>query len=108
MVEQAIASYFADIYKRSDHIQVHLAQEVDEDIDIADEMINTTAMFSLEDIREATFQSNFYKRLGPDCLNWNLVSRNEQLGTKVIQEIAEAPNNCQIPVYQKVGRLVPL
>jgi hypothetical protein len=74
---------------------------------MADEMINTTAMFSVEDIRQATLQSNFNKGLGPDCFDGNLVSRNEQLGAKVTQEITDALNNCQIPDYLKVGRLVP-
>jgi hypothetical protein len=63
-------------------MQAHLAQEVDENVDMADEMINTTAMFSVEDIRQATLQSNFNKGLGPDCFDGNLVSRNEQLGQK--------------------------
>jgi hypothetical protein len=80
---------------------------VDENVDMADEMINTTAIFSVEDIRQATLQSNFNKGLGPDCFDGNLVSQNEQLGAKVTQEIADALNNCQIPDYLKVGRLVP-
>jgi hypothetical protein len=108
MVDQAIASYFAEVYKRPDHMQAHLGQEVDENVDMADEMINTTAMFSVEDIRQATLQSNFNKGLGPDCFDGNLVSQNEQLGAKVTQEITDALNNCQIPDYLKVGRLVPL
>ena len=75
---------------------------------MADEVISTTAMFSLDDIREATRQSNFNKGLGPDCFDGSLLNRNEQLGNKVLQEIADALNNSQIPEYLKVGRLVPL
>jgi hypothetical protein len=75
---------------------------------MVDEMIITTAVFSVEDIRQATLHSYFFKGLGPDCFDGNLVSRNELLGTKVIQEITDALNNCQIPNYLKIGRLVPL
>ena len=48
-----------------------------EDDETEDEMINTTAMFSLDDIREATKQSNFNKGLGPDCFDGNILSKNE-------------------------------
>jgi hypothetical protein len=75
---------------------------------MSEEMINSTALFSLEDIRQATSQSNFNKGLGPDCFDGNLVNQNEQLGAKVLQEITDALNNSQIPEYLKVGRLVPL
>ena len=64
-------------------MQAHLRQEADENVDMADEMVNTTAMFSVEDIRQANLQSNFNKGLGPDCFDGNLISRNEQLGTKI-------------------------
>ena len=39
---------------------------IDDLIAEVEEQINTTAMFSIEDIREATKQSNFNKGLGPD------------------------------------------
>jgi hypothetical protein len=84
MVDQVIASYFAEIYKRPDHMQAQLAQEVGENADMEDETINTTALFTIDEIREATKQSNFNKGLGPDCFDGNLVSQNEQLGTKVL------------------------
>jgi hypothetical protein len=35
-------------------MQVNANMEVSEDDEMADEMINTTALFSLDDIREAT------------------------------------------------------
>ena len=73
-----------------------------------EESINTTALFSVEDIKEATKQSNFNKGLGPDCFDGNLISQNEQLGDKIMAEIANALNNSQIPEYLRVGRLVPL
>jgi hypothetical protein len=49
---------------------------VSEDDDMGDEMVNTTALFSLEDIREASKQSNFNKGLGPDCLDGNILNKN--------------------------------
>ena len=75
---------------------------------MTEESINTTALFSLEDIKEATKQSNFNKGLGPDCFDGNLITQNEQLGVKIMTEIANALNNSQIPEYLRVGRLVPL
>jgi hypothetical protein len=76
MVDQVIASYFAEIYKRPDHMQAHLAQEVGENADMEEETINTTALFTIDEIREATKQSNFNIGLGPDCFDGNLVSQN--------------------------------
>ena len=81
---------------------------MDENVDMADEMINTTAIFSAEDIRQATLQSNFNKGLGPDCFDGNLLKQNELLEGKVLSEVADALNNSHIPDYLRVGRLVPL
>ena len=75
---------------------------------MTEESIDTTALFSVEDIKEATKQSNFNKGLGPDCFDVNLLIQNEQLGVKVMTEIADALNNGHIPNYLRVGRLVPL
>jgi hypothetical protein len=72
-----IAEYFAEIYKRPDHMQVNINMEEPEDDEMVDEMINTTAMFILEDIREATRQSNFNKGLGPYCFDGNTLNKNE-------------------------------
>ena len=58
-------------------MQGNANMEVSEDDEIVDEMINTTALFSMEDIREATKQSNFNKGLGPDCFDGNILSKNE-------------------------------
>ena len=79
-----------------------------EDVNMIEESISTTALFSVEDIKEATKQSNFNKGLGPDCFDGNLITQNEQLGVKIMTEIANALNNSQIPEYLRVGRLVPL
>jgi hypothetical protein len=46
------------------------------DGEMVDEMINTTALFNLDDIREATKQSNFNKGLGPDCFDGNALNKN--------------------------------
>ena len=73
-----------------------------------EESINTTALFSVEHIKTATKQSNFNRGLGPDCFDGNLITQNEQLGVKVMTEIADALNNSQILYYLRVGRLVPL
>jgi hypothetical protein len=53
-VEQVIAEYFAEIYKRPDHMQANPNIVESEDDEMVDEMINTTALFSMDDIREAT------------------------------------------------------
>ena len=47
---------------------------IDEMIAAVEESIDTTAMFSVEDIVEATKQSNFNKGLGPDCFDGNLLN----------------------------------
>ena len=109
LVEQAIAEYFSGIYRRPEHMAVQLADsDQREDVNMIEESINTTALFSVEDIKEAMKQSNFNKGLGPDCFDGNLIAQNEQLGVKVMTEIADALNNSQIPDYLRVGRLVPL
>ena len=51
---------------------------------MADESINTCAIFSLDDIRLATKQSNFNKGLGPDCFDGNLLTKNVLLGDKMM------------------------
>jgi hypothetical protein len=51
---------------------------------MADESINTSAIFSLDDIRLATKQSNFNKGLGPDCFDGNLLTKNVLLGDKMM------------------------
>ena len=41
---------------------------------MVDEVIDTTGLFSLNDVVEATKQSNFNKGLGPDCFDGNLLT----------------------------------
>ena len=65
-------------------MQQHLEESMTQNEEMADEQINTTATFSVDDIREATKQSNFNKGLGPDCLDGNILTKNELLGTKVM------------------------
>ena len=89
-------------------MQQHLEDSKTQNEEMADEQIDTTATFSLDDIREATKQSNFNKGLGPDCFDGNILTKNEILGTKVMQEIADSLNSAQIPEYLRIGRLVPL
>ena len=62
----------------------HLATSVPQDDEMADESINTSAIFSLDDIRLATKQSNFNKGLGPDCFDGNLLTKNVLLGDKMM------------------------
>ena len=50
--------------------------EEPEDDEMVDEMINTNAIFSLDDIREAVKSSNFNKGLGPDCFDGNILNKN--------------------------------
>ena len=64
---------------------------------MVDEAINTTGLFSLIEVEEAKRQSNFNKGLGPDCFDGNLLTQNEILSDKVMQEITNALNNSQIP-----------
>ena len=45
-----IASYFEQVYKRPDHMPI----QPDDDEMTDEDIINTTATFSLDDIREAT------------------------------------------------------
>jgi hypothetical protein len=43
---------------------------------MVDGVINTTAIFSLDDIREVNKQSNFNKGLGTDCFDANVLNKN--------------------------------
>ena len=65
-------------------MQQHLEESMTQNEEMADEQIDTTATFSLDDIRQATQQSNFNKGLGPDCFDGNVLTKNELLGTKVM------------------------
>jgi hypothetical protein len=71
-------------------MQQHLEDSKTQNEEMADELIDTTATFTLDDIREATKQSNFNKGLGLDCFDGNVLTKNELLGAKVMQEIADS------------------
>ena len=53
-VDQVIASYFEEIYKRPEHMQQHLEDSMAHNEEMADEQVDTTATFSIDDIRQAT------------------------------------------------------
>ena len=53
-VDQVIASYFEGIYKRPDHMHRHLEVSMAHNEEMTDEQIDTTATFSIDDIRQAT------------------------------------------------------
>jgi hypothetical protein len=103
-----IAEYFTEIYKRPDHMQVDLNMGAPEDDEMVDEMINTTALFSLDDIREATNSRTSTRDSDLTALMVTFSARMSSLSEKVMSEIAEALNNATIPDYLRVGRLVPL
>ena len=50
-VDQVIAGYLEEIYKRPDHMQQHLEDSMAHNEEMADEQIDTTATFSIDDIR---------------------------------------------------------
>ena len=71
-------------------------------------IIDTSELFRLSDIIEATKASNFNKGLGPDCFDGNVLKHNEHLCDKISYEILDALNGGVIPEYLRVGRMVPL
>jgi hypothetical protein len=103
-VEKAISVYFADIYKRPEHMVPGGDDNVEED----EEMINTTTTFTVDDVVAATKCSNFNKGLGPGCFDGNMLKSCLELNDKVMLEITDALNDMRIPEYLRVGRLVPL
>jgi len=66
-VELAIAEYFADVYKRPEH----MVTDNNNDSDMMEEQINTTSLFTNDDVVDAAKCSNFNKGLGPDCFDGN-------------------------------------
>ena len=64
--------------------------------------------FTMEEVQEATKCSNFYKGLGPDWFDGNVLKNNSWLENKILEEITYALNSASIPEYLRVGRLVPL
>jgi hypothetical protein len=57
------------------------------DDDVDEEMIDTTALFTVDDIVAATKSSNFNKGLGPDCFDGNMLRSSEGLNERVMVEI---------------------
>jgi len=111
LVEGAIANYFKEIYRRPDHMQSH--NEVDEEMNqqnSGDEnmIIDTTEIFRLTDIVEATKSSNFNKGLGPDCFDGNILQADSTLCDRISYEIQDVLNQGEMPDYLRVGRMVPL
>ncbi len=94
--ERAIAEYFANIYKRPEHLKVDGVEEaVDEQMldENSEQMLDTIPPFSTEDVENAAKDSNFNKGLGPDYFDGNLLRDNEDLRAKVVYEIANALNS---------------
>jgi len=71
-------------------------------------IIDTTEIFRLTDIVEATKSSNFNKGLGPDCFDGNILQADSTLCDRISYEIQDVLNQGEIPDYLRVGRMVPL
>jgi hypothetical protein len=52
-------------------------------------------------------KSNFYKIIGLENFDVNLLKQNELLEGKIMSKIADAFKYSHIPDYFKVGRLIP-
>ena len=97
-VDNVIAQYFNDIYKRPDYRKRHFRSD---NFDVDDDevmMINTSnsndvSTFTHEEVLEAVKSSNFNKGLGPDCFNGNVMKKNSQREDKVVIEITNAFNS---------------
>ena len=71
-------------------------------------IIDTSELFRLSDIIEATKASNFNEGLGPHCFDGKVLVQNEYLCDKISYEILDALNGPVIPEYLRVGRTIPL
>jgi hypothetical protein len=71
-------------------------------------IIDTTEIFRLTDIVEATKSSNFNKGLGPDCFDGNILQADSTLCDRISYEIQDVLNQGEMPDYLRVGRIVPL
>ena len=93
-MEEAIANYFKEIYKRPDHMVGF--PEDDEDMKVKEEetmMIDTSSeIFRLADISEDIKSCNFNKGLGPDCFDGNILQSDQSLCDKVSYEILDELN----------------
>ena len=102
-VEKAICDYFSDIYKRPEHMAPDTGNDMEDE-----EMINTSPLFTMDEVVAATKCSNFNKGLGPDCFDGNMLKSSAELNEKIMAEVTDALNTMRIPEYLRIGRLVPL
>jgi len=83
-VENVIAQYFNDIYKRPDYRRRHFRSDnfnVDDDevMRINTSNSNNVSPFTQEEVLLAVKSSNYNKGLGPDCFDGNVLKNNPQL-----------------------------
>jgi hypothetical protein len=83
-VENVIAQYFNDIYKRPDYRRQHFRSDnfnVDDDevMRINTSNSNDVSPFTQEEVLLAVKSSNYNKGLGPDCFDGNVMKNNPQL-----------------------------
>ena len=83
-VENVIAQYFNDIYKRPDYRRRHFRSDnfdVDDDevMRINTSNSNDVSPFTKEEVLLAVGSSNYNKGLGPDCFDGNVMKNNPQL-----------------------------
>jgi hypothetical protein len=83
-VDNVIAQYFNDIYKRPDYRRRHFRSDnfdVDDDevMRINTSNSNDVSPFTQEEVLLAVKSSNYNKGLGPDCIDGNVLKNNPQL-----------------------------
>jgi hypothetical protein len=83
-VDNVIAQYFNDIYKRPDYRRRHFRSDnfdVDDDevMRINTSNSNDVSPFTQEEVLLAVKSSNYNKGLGPDCFDGNVMKNNHQL-----------------------------
>ena len=83
-VDNVIAQYFNDIYKRPDSRRRHFRSDnfdVDDDevMRINTSNSNDVSPFTQEEVLLAVKSSNYNKGLGPDCFDGNVMKNNPQL-----------------------------
>ena len=83
-VDNVIAQYFNDIYKRPDYRRRHFRSDnfdVDDDevMRINTSNSNDVSPFTQEEVLLAVISSNYNKGLGPDCFDGNVIKNNPQL-----------------------------
>ena len=83
-VDNVIAQYFNDIYKRPDYRRRHFRSDnfdVDDDevMRINTSNSNDVSPFTQEEVLLAVRSSNYNKGLGPDCFDGNVMKNNPQL-----------------------------